>query len=349
LNSGPQSIAIYTDEHGEAIAQWSPGLGNDLFNGSSGSIDVNGACDVQGRPLGGAVITATAQYPAQNVADAFPVAGTLTKAVTNLFNKSVSCVRKNNGPNGGQVYVCTVSAQDINGAGDVFNDEIVCVSREPFGTMYSNPAGTIQGPLFGSPGEACVPLHGGGGPADADGTTHPATAVVETPATLNGTPLDISAYFTDELIWRDTCLQVGSAGPSTPGPCGAGTPITSPPPPPDTGPTPPVIVITPIVGVASVSGGAGNTAGNTSQTNQSKGAIKAAVVSVKVVTTRNGRVLVVKVQSSKPNATIRIVLVGKNGRTVARLTRTVVTNKAVRVSHVLVPRNVKAVHVTLLR
>jgi hypothetical protein len=349
-NDGPQSIAIYTDEHGEAVAQWSPGLNNDLFNPST--LDINGACDVQGMNLGGASITATAQYPAQNVADAFPVAGTITKQVLNLFNKSVSCIRKNNGPNGGQVYVCTVSAQDINGAGAVFNGEYVCVSREPFGTVYSNYSGTLSGPLFGSPGEACVPLHGGGGPADADGTPHPATAVVETPATLNGTPLDISAYFEDELIWRDACVQVG-AQLSTNGPCGTpSAPIELPGTnPPGSGPTPPpigVTVITPTVGVASVSGGA-TASGTTTQTTKTKSAIKTSVVSVKVVATRNGRVLVVKVQSAKPLATLRIVLAGKNGKVVAKLTRTVKTNKAVRVSHVLVPKSVRAVHVSVLR
>lgn len=354
LNFGPQSVAIYTDEHGEARVSWSPGLANDFFNTSAGGIDENGACDLQGRDLGGADITATAQYPAQNVADAFPATGTLTKQVINLFNKSVSCFRKNNGPNGGQVYICTVSAQDINGAGFPFNGEFVCVSREPFGTVYSNSAGTLNGPLSGSPGEACVPLHGGGGPATGNtiGSGHPATAVIETPATLNGTDLDISAYFEDELIWRDTCVRVGTnptvTSPSPPGPCGVGTPITPPPPGPNTNPPPgPIIVVTPVTGVASVSGGAAPA--TTSQTNQSKAAIKTAVVSVKLVATRKGRALVVKVQSSKPSATIRVVLVGKNHKIVAKLTRTVKTNKAVRVSHVLVPKSVKAVRVSVLR
>lgn len=343
--SGPQSVAVYTDEHGEAIVTWSPGLNNSNF--ADFVLDDNGACDIEGLNLGGARITAVARYPQENVAAPFPVSGVLTKNVNNLFSKTISCRLKNNGPRGGLVYICTASARDINGSGAIFQGEQVCISREPFGTVYSNPQGTLNGPLFGQPGEACVPLtvRVPGGPAIAE---------VETPATLVGTNLDVSAYFSDELIWRDTCIVVGQPGPSGPGPCGA---ATAPSPGPESGPTPqptgpPIIVVSaPTVTstVASATGGTTSQGSTTTQTNQSKTQIKAAVVSVRVVATRTGRALMVKVQSPKKLATIRIVLVGKHGKVVARLTRIVKTNKEVRVSHVLVPKSVKAVRVSLLR
>jgi hypothetical protein len=335
LNSGPQSIAVYTDEHGEAVVTWIPGLNNDLF-GNLGPDD-NGGCDIEGMDLGGADITAQAEYPFQHVAQNVDVPGTLHKAVENLFNKSISCRLKNNqNPAGtaGEAYICTASAQDIDGSGDVFNGEQVCISREPTGTLYPYP----RNGATGTQGELCILLSGG----DA---THPATGSIETPATLNGTLVDVSAFFNDENIIRDTCITVGQPT-STPGPCGA---VTIAPPTPGGGAggsnTPGTTVVSPVNSTTTLTGAANVTA----QTGNAVKSIKASVVSVKVVKTRNGRALVVKVQSPKKTATVRIVLVGKNGRVLVRTVRTIQANKLVRISHLLVPRNVKAVHVNVLR
>jgi hypothetical protein len=372
-NSGAQSVAVYTDEHGEARAEWIPGLNNDIFG--TLPLDEDLGCDLEGVNLGGAVIGATAQYPNENAAGPVRATGSVTKVISNLFHKGITCQLKNN-RNGvttpptppatglaGQVYICTIVAQDINGGGASMNGETVCVSREPFGTMYGNYVyGDLTHGIFGEPGEICVPL--GATPAnrgldpgeedqngDVSVNGRPAMAQVETPATINGTPLDISAYFQNERIWRDTCFIVGSLASgvsSSPGACGSGQPAGQPAveQPPAAVQSPEVTKVTPVVVTTTVANSTGGAPA--SQTNQSKTTIKAAVVSVKVVATRAGRALVVKVQSPKKLATIRIVMVGKNGRVVARLTRSVATNKAVRVSHVLVPRSVKAVHVKLV-
>ena len=334
LNTGPQSVAVYTDEHGEAVVEWSPGLNNDLFGGLGP--DDNGGCDIEGMDLGGADITAVARYPFQNVAAPVAIPGTLHKAVENLFNKSVSCRLKNNqNPAGtaGEAYICTASAQDIDGSGEVFDGEQVCISREPTGTLYPYP----RNGATGTQGELCITLHWDGDP------THPAIGSIETPATLNGTLVDISAFFTDENIIRDTCITVGQPT-STPGPCGA---VTIAPPGGTTSGTntPGTTVVSPVNSTTTLTGAANVTA----QTGNAVKSIKASVVSVKVVKTRNGRALVVKVQSPKKTATVRIVLVGKNGRVLVRTVRTIQANKLVRISHLLVPRNVKAVHVNVLR
>jgi len=346
-NSGPQSVAVYTDEHGQAMAEWIPGLNNDNFLALS--TDENFGCDLEGVDLGGATITATAQYPNQNVAAPSPVSGELVKQIQNLFKKSVSCKLKSNqnpARTAGEVYICTASAQDIDSSGARFNGEYVCISREPFGTMYGNDITGQLPPNFSWPGEACVILSGGTDPTATE-PGKPATAVVETPATLNGTLLDISAFFTDELLWRDTCVTVGVSyqpGGSPSGPCGA---VTIPPP---SNPVVPVPEVVRVVSPANVSSTLSQTSANqANQTGHSAKVIKAAVASVKVVSTRNGRVLVVKVTSPNKTATVRIVLVGKNGRVLVKTVRTIKANKSVRVSHLLVPKNVKAIHVNVLR
>jgi hypothetical protein len=96
LNSGPQSIVAYTDEHGEVRASWLPGLGNDNFGTSVGFVDINHGCDLEGVNLGSSTISAVARYPFQNVALPTAISGTVVKSLLNRFHKQVVCVRKNN-------------------------------------------------------------------------------------------------------------------------------------------------------------------------------------------------------------------------------------------------------------
>ena len=83
------------------------------------------------------------------------MAGSITKNINNLFHKSVSCVRKDN-TSSAIAYICTASAQDIDGNGHRFNGEKVCFSREPDGSWYAFPN---PGDPLGNP--ACVYLSGG--------------------------------------------------------------------------------------------------------------------------------------------------------------------------------------------
>ena len=91
------------------------------------------------------------------------MAGSITKNINNLFHKSVSCVRKDN-TSSAIAYICTASAQDIDGNGYRFNGEKVCFSREPDGSWYAFPN---PGDPLGNP--ACVYLDGGTRDAPADG------------------------------------------------------------------------------------------------------------------------------------------------------------------------------------
>ena len=108
----PDSRVIFTDEHGEARANWLPGLGADFFNDVF--VDMNGGCDLEGLTFPAQTITASARYPFQPVGTDIAVAGSITKNINNLFHKSVSCVRKDN-TSSAIAYICTASAQDIDG------------------------------------------------------------------------------------------------------------------------------------------------------------------------------------------------------------------------------------------
>ena len=303
-NGFPTSIVEFTDEHGEARAQWQPGVNNDNFGTTVGFVDDNGGCDLEGVSLGAQTITAAARYPYQPVAKDFPVTGTITKNINNLFRKTVSCVRKNN-VSSAVAYICTATARDIAGNGDVFNGEKVCFSREPDNVWYN------VGGSYAHPNGYCVELSGGT-------ATVPASVSVETPATLIGSQIDVQAYFAGEKLLRDTCIVAGAAG-STAGPCRPATP-----------------------------GGGTGGPHSTPPATQPRANAKASVVSVQVVMTANGRVLMVKVRSAKPTAMIRVRLINAKGHVITNAVRSVKTNKRVKVKHLRITKRVKTVRVRVL-
>jgi hypothetical protein len=326
LNSGPQRVALYTDEHGEVRVTWQPGLGNDNFGTTVGFVDDDGGCDLEGVDLGTSTISALARYPFQNVANPTTVTGTIAKSLENRFQKTISCVRKNNASRA-IVYICTASARDIAGNGNVFNGEIVCFVREPDLSWFA-----IGGEDLGNP--ACVRL--GGGTA-----TLPATASVETPATLVGSFVNVSAHFLGEKLWRDACIVVGQPA-SVPGPCG-GTGGTT------TGGTT----------TGGTTTGGTTTGGTTTgglpggsitslRPGAQKAKVRASVASVQLVATPRGRVLKVRIFSASKTARIQIRLINAKGRVIAIVTRTVKTNKLVLVPNLRVAKNVKSVRVRVL-
>jgi hypothetical protein len=336
MNGFPTSIVAFTDEHGEARAQWQPGIGNDNFGlapaaGGVGFVDDNNGCDLQGVSLGAQTISAAARYPFQTVSQDIRVTGTITKTISNLFKKSVSCRRKNN-VSSAIAYICTASAQDIAGNGDVFNGEDVCFSREPDNIWYA------VGGFSPHPNGFCEELAGGT-------ATSPATVSVETPATLVGSSVDISAYFQEEHLFRDACIVVGQQS-STDGPCGGGVSTTSTT---GTSTTGTSTTGTSTTGTTSSGGAAvqlsqvaprGSTVTVTS--------LGTSVASVQLVLTKNGRVLMVKIHSLKKTAKIKISLINAKGKVITVVIRTVRTNKLVQVSNLRLAKSVKTVRVHVL-
>jgi hypothetical protein len=336
LNAGPQQAVVYTDEHGEARISWLPGVGNDAFGTSVGFVDINGGCDLEGVSLGSSPISATARYPFQNVALPTPVAGTVVKSLLNRFHKQVSCVRKNN-VGSAIAYICTASALDITGSGDVFNGERVCFSREPENVWYDVGGNTPHQNGY------CITLNGG---TPANFTTgepgSPAIGSVETPATLTGSQIDVQAAFVDEHLLRDTCITVGIS-PSAQGPCpapgggvgGTGGSTTG-------GST---------TGGATTGGttvGGGGSITSLAQPNVPRAKAKAAVTSVQLVSTRNGRVLMVRIVSPNKTAKIQVRLLNAKGKVITVVVRSVKTNKRVQVANLRIAKTVKTVRVRVL-
>ena len=339
LNDGATKVFVFTDEHGEARLQWQPGVNADFF--ADQFVDENGGCDLEGVTFPNQTITVAGRYPFQPVANDIPAPESITKQILNQFHKEVSCYRKNN--TGGIVYVCTASAQDITGGGDVFNGERVCISREPTGDWYDYPGGS-------DPSHSSICRYLSGGTA-----TDPATVSVETPATLQGDRLDISANFTDERIWRDACIIVGQQF-STPGPCGpigGGTTTTTT----TTGGTSTggtTTSGTTTSGTTTSGTTSGGAAGNQAATShgpvsKTKTSKAAQVVSVRIVLNQHGRVLMVKVRSAKKTARIQIRLLNQNGKVITRVVRVVQTNKLVAVKNLRLSKQVFKVSVVVLR
>jgi hypothetical protein len=323
-NGFATSIVEFTDEHGEARAQWQPGVNNDNFGTTVGFVDENGGCDLEGVNLGAQTITAAARYPFQPIGTDIPVTGTITKNINNLFHKDVTCHRKNN-VSSAIAYICVATAQDIAGNGDVFNGERVCFSREPDNVWYD------VGGSYPHQNGYCVALSGGT-------ATSPATAQVETPATLVGSSIDVQAYFAGEKLLRDTCIISGQPN-SLPGPCGAtgGTTTTGTT---STGST--------TTGTTSTGSTTGTTGITSVGSKVPKGKAASSVQSVQLVLTKNGRVLYVKIHSINKTAKIQIRLINAKHKVIKVVTRTVKTNKRVKVANLRIAKNVKSVKVRIV-
>ncbi len=315
-NDGQTTVAVYTDEHGEARVAYEPGVNSDAF--ANAFVDMNGCCDLEGVTLGPQTISATAVYPFQKVALPFAVSGTITKNITNLFRKRVVCIKKDN-TSGAIAYICTADARDIDGSGVIFNGEKVCFGREPDNVWYD------VGGSDPHPNGYCVYLSGGT-------ATAPASVSVETDATRIGEKIDVVARFTDEHLIRDTCITVGQS-PSVAGPCSG-------------------IVATGTVGPGTGPGTGPNTQpgqnGITSLRPGSSKAKAASVSLVRLVVTPRGRVLKVRIASASKTAKIQVRLINARGKVITIAVRTVKTNKLVLVPNLRVGANVKSVRVKVL-
>ena len=122
---GPQKVAVYTDEHGEAQVRYDPYAGGFFFDNLPVVLNDNRGCDLQDVDvLGTSDIKATAKYPYQPVDDASRVSGTLRKIVHNEFDKSLSYFAKGPGSANSVARIVVVHANDIDG--EPFKRETVC-------------------------------------------------------------------------------------------------------------------------------------------------------------------------------------------------------------------------------
>ena len=122
--AGPQRVAVYTDEHGEAQVEYNPGTG--AYYDAVGAIkNANGGCDLEDVDLlGRSIITATARYPYQPVDDPPKVSSPLTKEVRSLFTKYLVVYPKGLGDANSNARIVVAHAQDVDGR--AFVNERVC-------------------------------------------------------------------------------------------------------------------------------------------------------------------------------------------------------------------------------
>jgi hypothetical protein len=318
--SGFNEVTVYTDEHGEARVGFAGGLG---FNPAGLPIvfNANGGCDIQGiAQLGTNTISAVVRYPYQPVT-APDLAGDelIPKAVTSAFNKQITCVPKGTGLANQVGFICTASARGINN--QPFVGETVCFISNaeaimPLGTVVPNPGGLV-GPatvcvLTNNQGQASVEIFGKGA-------------------------LNVIAFFVQEGLLRFVTLAPPTTVPLT----GGGTAPATPP---------PTVTSTVSPTQSQVVSLLGNTTPQqpTAMPGTTPQAAKAQLRSARLVYTKAGRKLVVRVQSPQRTARIRVVLRGK-GRTVGTAVRTVRTNRAVADPNLRIARTVNRVTVSVLR
>lgn len=322
---GINTATVYTDEHGEARVGFNGGVGFGIFP----TPNENGACDLQAPPLninpggtlGTGTISAIARYPGQPVTAAdVPGDQSVTKTITSLFNKSLTCVRKTADLTQA-LWLCTATANGIDGS--PFVGETVCFSTT--GERIIPFSGTTVPDPRGGTGPAVICLV-----TNADGK-----AVVEV---VGKGQFNVVADFVQEGIFRRFDIAgsplSGTTG-GNPGTGNVGGTGGTPTPPPAASPPP-----------AATPPSLGNTGSVNKPTAQP--AVRAKLMSARIIQTKSGRKLSLRLKSAKPTAKVRIVLKARNGKVLAAAVRTVRTNRVVNVPNLRIARGAVRITVSVL-
>jgi hypothetical protein len=350
---GPQTVVVYTDEHGEAHVNWYPGVGFPLFAGLASNL--NAGCDLQNFPtLATPTIQAIARYPYQPVTAPPLTSNTFQKTVSSRFSKSIACVPKGTSASDQLVQVCVAQALDITGSPAPFAGEIVCFATNgELMQAYTSPPG-ITVPLFGGVtvngrGNQLTPAQqaaiGKSGAAvncqhlDANGR---AAVEVTKPAT------DVIVDFFDEGLFRAVSITTAPASTGTTGAAeAAATTSTAAP------------TASQVAAVNNASTTAVQANGTTVQNKpgtkpevtlpSTKPTQRYSVVRRDIMTPVNGKTyLLVRVNGPKGSVKVRIDYVGAR-RVITHFTRTVRTNKNVAIRNLpKISASVRMIKVTPL-
>jgi hypothetical protein len=332
--SGASSVVVYTDEHGEAQAQYVPGEGyyfNSLINTGGANVNADGGCDLQSLynvpdGLGTASITATAVYPYKPVDYPSMTSTPISKSVTSLWSKTLAYFPKGTGAANNNSRIVVAHAQDIDGT--PFAGEVVCFSANGESMDWFN--GTVDGINLGGTSPAADPKGSGTGRVcvTTDSNGNAAVEVLES----NPVSVDVIADFTNEGILRDISVDYSTAGSSggTPPPSGGG----STPAPASNGSTPPSSSVLSAVAPTLVPTGSPAVKSN-----------KPRIALLRLVTPARGQhYLLVRVSSGSGSAKLRLRLVeriatagGGKARITKTRTVTIMTNRTVKI---LVPASV---------
>jgi hypothetical protein len=325
--TGPQSVAVYSDEHGEARTGFRPGTG--FFFNNFGILNANLGCDLAGiATLGTANITATARYPYEPVTAAPLVSNAVAKAVSSLFLKLIQCYPKGPSAFDQQTAVCVAHAQDITGAPIAL--ERVCffangeglflpaISPITIPNQTTWPAiQIISAPPLNGPNNVCAFT-------DAHGNT--AVEVFESDAVT----VNVGAFFVDEGLMRSVHVTFPITAPTAAvtGPVAASTTQT-------TTPTTTNTQVTVNTGTTTTTTVDNNTVDTTVK-------IRWQIVMAKL----SGNVLRVKLAGPAGNANLAIGYLSK-AKSVGTLVRAVPANKVVKLK-LNVPKGVQKLRLSVM-
>jgi hypothetical protein len=323
--TGPQSVAVYSDEHGEARTGFLPGTG--FFFDNFGLINANLGCDLAGiSELGTAHITATARYPFEPVTAAPLTSNTVAKSVSSLFVKLIQCFPKGPSAFDHQVAVCVAHAQDISGHA-ITGEQVCFVSGGegmflPAITPITIPGQTtwpaisiLPAPPINGPNNVCAYT-------DINGNT--AVEVAESDAVT----VNVMAFFVDEGLFRSVHVTFPISAPTAAvsGPVAASTTHA-------TTPTAQVPVTNPTTHTTTNVG---------SSTVDPTVKIRYRVTLARI----NGKVLKVRLTGPKGNARLAISYLSK-AKTFGTLIRVVPANKVVKLK-LNVPKGVQKLHLSVM-
>jgi hypothetical protein len=355
---GAQKVAIYTDEHGIGDVNFRPGSGfwfdALLANNPDMGGNLNGGCDLKylkDNVLGHANITAESHYPNQPVSDQPVGSATITKTVKSLFAKYLAVFPKGTTAELRNARIVVAHAQDIDGS--PFEDELVCFSD-------TSPSGSIQafvpsdtnnlakkvGPynLVGSHRDT-DPINSQDSKRVCVRTNADGNAAIEV-LESQGAEINIIGDFVNERLLRDVHVPFGEGTPSVIDP---GIPPRAPGATPDTPAGPPAPNVngnsTPSAAVLAALA-KGKVEVSSSRTRR---AAKVSVRFARVVNSAKGtRYLSLRLKGTKSSATVRIQLMGYNGKVVRAVTRTVAVGRTVRLRNVRLGANIRSARVAVV-
>jgi hypothetical protein len=355
---GWDHVAVYTDEHGEAIVGFDPDSG---FNFAT----LNGACDLDApaNRTFSATITATAIYPDQPVIwdQANKTSGSLTKVVNIAASKTLNCV-----PKGDSNMFCVETVRDIYGQPQAGVDVEFSATKNSLVFPDSTKFGG-----FDTTGQTIV---------DADDDSH-AHVVVRTGA--NG-QAGVLIRQTEDVCVDVTAHNLDSRAPVSGGfnpgvfrriyinpfrgtvvtSCGATAPAGTTTQNVQPTVTPPAVVNAPAVtltttaapaAAASVVSLAGNPVpaaapapAKAAPKAKAPAVVKATLRTAQVLNIKGQRYLVVQLKSKLNSAKIRVTLIGKNGKAIKVVVRKVNTNRAVIVPNLRFGKAVRSVKIAVV-
>jgi hypothetical protein len=334
---GPQEIALYTDEHGEARLHFDAGTG--FFFDNFIVDETQGGCLPVGL-IGTADITVNARYPFQPTTSAGAVSNTLRKNVESLFRKGIICVPKPREED--DKVLCVAFGRDIDGTPLI--GERVCVTA--LGDAFIRDFDEDQDSTREGDSTVCASLDENESEKEDLGTdlfpTIDDSFATETFLIIGRGSVRVIADFRDERLEFGTTVTIPAAAGTTGASVGELLPVNQQ--------LTPVLPPRPVAapggtGLIPTVGSSNNATVNTPVNQQVlKPAILKARASlafvriVKPLKLGGVRYVVLRVKSPSKTASIQIKLIGKRGKVLGTMLRKVKTNRTIRVPNLRLPK-----------